>query len=87
MKLEKAMKNLDVETVKELEAMTVEALGNRIVEANKAMQDMVDELDANEDYQDLLESKKAMEQGKKDVNKRQNSIICVALHMKSEKGK
>lgn len=87
MNLQKALKNLDPDTVKELEAMSVEDLNKRIVEANKAMQDVQNELDKNEDYQNLLESKKAMEEGKKAVNKRQNSIICVALSLKEEKGK
>mgnify|MGYP000008067018 CR=1 FL=1 len=87
MKITRALKNLDAETVKELEAMDVASLDTRIVEANRAMQQMQDELDENPEYQELKESLKAVTAGLKEVKKRQNSIICIALHMKSEKGK
>jgi hypothetical protein len=86
MKLERAMKNLDVETVKEIEALDSAALKKRVVEANQAMKQVADELEANEEYQELKESVKAMEAGKKEVNKRQNSIITVCLNVLESKG-
>jgi hypothetical protein len=86
MKLEKAYKNLDVETVKELEALDEQALKKRVVEANQAMQQVANELEANEEYQELKESLKAMSAGKREVNKRQNSVITVCLHMLESKG-
>lgn len=86
MKFEKALKNLDVETVKELEALDEQELKKRIVDANQSMQQVADELEANEEYQELKESIKAMTAGVKEVNKRQNSIITVCLAQLSSKG-
>jgi hypothetical protein len=86
MKLVKALKNLDAETIKELEASSPEELKQKVLVANQAMQEMSDALDANAEYQELLETKKAFEQGKKDVCKRQNSIITVCLSLLEGKG-
>lgn len=79
MKLEKALKNLDKDTVVELEAMDAEALKQRVLQANQAMDQVERELEANPEYQDLKESLKAITLGKKEVFKRQNSIIAVCL--------
>lgn len=87
MKLDKAYKNLDAETIAEIEGLTEESLKSRITQANQAMQQVSDELDANDQYQELLESKKAMEEGKKEVNKRQNSVITVCLSVLAGQGK
>lgn len=81
MKLSKAVKNLDTETVSDLQSLSQEDLKKRIVEANQAMQEVSEELDNNQEYQNLVESKKAMEAGKKEVFKRQNSIITVAVSL------
>lgn len=86
MKYEKALKNLDVETVKELEALSKDELDQRVVAANQAMKQVADELEANEEYQNLKESVKAMSAGVKEVNKRQNSVITVCLQLLESKG-
>lgn len=85
-KLEKAYKALDADTVKELEGLSVDELKQRVVQASQAMEQVQKELENNAEYQELLESKKAMEQGKKEVNKRQKAIITVALFQLEEKG-
>lgn len=86
MKYEKALKNLDVETVKEIEALNGEALKQRIVQANQAMEQAERELEENPNYQELKESLKAVTAGMKEVRKRQNSVICVSLANLESKG-
>jgi hypothetical protein len=87
MKLSKAIKNLEPETVAELEAMSREDLEQRIVQANQSMQQVEQELEAKEEYQELKEAVKAMEAGKKEVHKRQNSIITVCVSLLDTKSK
>lgn len=85
MKISKALKNLDVDTVKELEAASEEALRERIVSANQAIEQAERELEENERYQEIKEQKKAAEAGLKELRKRQNSIIAVAVnHLNKE---
>ena len=79
MKLEKALKNLDAETVKDLESLSPEALKQKIVDASESMRLVAQQLEDNPKYQEIKENKKALEQGKKEVNARQNAIIAVAL--------
>jgi len=86
MKLQTALKNLDIETVKEMEAMDSPELKKRVVEANQAMQQVSDELESNEAYQGLKESIKAVTAGKKEVDKRQKSVIAVCLAQLADKG-
>lgn len=86
MKLQTALKNLDTDTVKEIEAMDPATLKKRVVEANQAMQQVANELEENEQYQQLKESLKAVTLGKKEVDKRQKSVITVCLAMLSDKG-
>lgn len=85
-KLEKLEKTLGVETVSELVGLSPDDLAARILVAEKAMKQAQDELDANEEYQALVESKKDMEAGMKDVKKRQNAIVQYSLHLLEEKG-
>ena len=80
MKLEKALKAVGEDTAKELEAMSPEQLKERIVNAESAMKQVADELEANPKYQEIKENKKALELGKKEVNARQKAIIALALH-------
>lgn len=79
MKLDKVLKTLGPDTVKELEALSHDQLRDRIVQAETAMEQVADELEANATYQSIKESKSAAEQGKKDVDKRQKAIIKFAL--------
>lgn len=86
-KLEKAYKALDPETIKEIEALGPEELREKVVQASQAMVQVQTELDNNSDYQEMLENKKAMEAGKKEVNKRQKAVITVALNALENMGK
>ena len=86
MKLEKIMKTLDKDTLVEMEALDLEGLRSSIIASENAMRQVQMELDANEEYQALLESKKAMESAKKEVDKRQRAKIGYALHLLEEKG-
>ncbi len=79
-KLEKVIKAIGLETKSELDALGEAELKAKVVQANQSMKDVEDELDANEDYQNLLANKSAMEQGKKDVDKRQKAIVKYSLH-------
>ncbi len=79
MKLQKAVKILGLETFTELHGMDNETLRNRVVQANEAIRQACDELEANEQYQEIKENKKALEAGRREVNARQNAIIAVVL--------
>ena len=85
MKLKVAIKNLDVDTVKELEAASSDDLKQRIVSASQAIEQAERELEENEQYQELKEQLKAVTAGLKELKKRQNSIITVAVnHLNKE---
>lgn len=84
--LEKIEKTLGLETVKELEAFDEASLKKRIVEANQAMKQVAEELEANEKYQEIKENKKALESGKREVNKRQKAVIAYCLSLLDSKG-
>lgn len=85
--LDKVHSKLGKATIEELDKFSEADLKKRVVEANQAMKQVADELEANEKYQELKRSKSALEQGKKDVNARQNAIIKYCLHLLEEKGK
>ncbi len=78
-RIEKAMKVLGEQTLAEMDAMDPQALKQRIAEANDAMEQVQEELDANERYQAIKQSKSDMEAGQRDVNKRQKAVIVYAL--------
>lgn len=84
--LTKLEKLIGKDTVLELEKMSGEDLKQRIIQANQAIKQVADELQANEKYQQIKRDKSYLEQGKKDVNKRQNAIIKHCLHLMEEKG-
>lgn len=79
-KLEKLQKALGKETVEELQALSIPDLKQRVVDANSAMKQVEEELEANPKYQELKENLKALREGKKEVNKRQRAIIKYSLH-------
>jgi hypothetical protein len=79
--MEKAIKNLGMEAVKEMENLDKDGLNQVILSAVSAMQQVRDELEANAGYQELLESKKAMESSKREVDARQKLRIALALHL------
>jgi hypothetical protein len=84
--LDKIEKVLGTDTVKELEALSSADLETRIVSANQAMQQAEDELEANPKYEELKENLKALSAAKRDVNKRQKSIIKLCLHYIESRG-
>ena len=85
-KVEKAMNQLSSDDVRDLEALSSEALSAKIADASEAMRQVTQELEDNGAYQELKANKTAMEVGKKEVNKRQKAIIEVCLHLRKEKG-
>ncbi len=80
-KIERMIKALGEDTLKDMEAMDADTLKKRIVEANEAMRQAYDELEANEKYQETKANLSALTEGKRGVNKRQNAVIGVALHL------
>jgi TorA maturation chaperone TorD len=78
-KLNKLKKLLGEDTMAEIEAMSPQELKNRIVVAEQSVQTALDELEANEEYQELKENMKAVRAGLNDVKKRQNAIIDYCL--------
>jgi len=80
-KLEKAYNNLDLDTVKELESLDSFGLKNKIAQANEAMRSISEELESNPKYAALREDLKSLSMGKRDVDKRQKSVILVALNL------
>lgn len=87
---EKKLKKIDKElgeTIKELDALNLDALDQRIVGANQSIKQVTDELEANPKFQELKQNLKDISEGLKEVKKRQNAIIQYSLHRIEEKGK
>ena len=87
--MEKLAKKIgsDAEDVlKELEAMEVPELNKRIAQANQSISDTKAELDENEKYTEAKEVTKLLGSGLREVKKRQNAIIAVAVKLRKEKG-
>lgn len=84
--IDKVLKAIGGSTKDEMDAMSADDLQRVIVQANNAMETVAQELDANDKFQDVCAKKTAMEQGKKDVNKRQKAKIQYALHRLGEMG-
>lgn len=85
-KLETARKTLGKQDIEDLDKMSQDDLKKRIVQANEAMREAHDELEANEAYQKAKADASALSQGKRDVNKRQNAFIAYSLHRLTEGG-
>ena len=85
-KLNKIEKELGLEFLGELDALDETELKSRVTQAEMAVKQAVDELDANREYQSLLEGKKDMEAGMKEVKKRQGCITQYCLHRLQESG-
>jgi len=84
---EKVVKKLDLETVNDMQAMSVEELKAKCVQAQQSIAATKKELDENEEYQALKENVKAMSAGLRDVKSRQNAVSDLAVHLIEEKGK
>lgn len=85
--LDKIEKLLGHDTVLELQSYDVEGLNTQVVNAESAMKQAVDELQANPQYQELKEGLKAITAGLKEVNKRQRAKIAYCLYLLEGKGK
>lgn len=86
-KLNRILKILDPDTIKNIDASDGQALRYGVSLANGAIKQTTDELEANPKYQDLKENLKALSEGLKEVKKRQNAIIQYSLHILEEKAK
>ena len=74
------------DVVRELEAMSVEELNKRIAQANQAIAETKTGLDQNENYVKAKETSKLLSSGFREVKKRQNAIIQVAVQFRKDKG-
>ena len=74
------------EVLAELEAMDVADLNKRIAQANQAISDTKAELGENEEYVQAKENAKLLSSGFREVKKRQNAIIAVAVQFRKDKG-
>lgn len=85
-KLETARKVLTNQDIKDFEAMDEVQLRTRLVQANEAMREVHDELEANEEYQQAKADCKHLSEGKRNVNKRQTAVVAYCLFLLNEKG-
>lgn len=79
MKTDKVANALGRDTVEEMDAMNDVELKKVIVDANGAMKQVKEELDANQEYQAAKADVSHLSQGKRDVDKRQKAKIAYAL--------
>lgn len=79
MKTDKVANALGRDTVEEMDAMNDVELKKVIVDANGAMKQVKEELDANQAYQAAKADVSHLSQGKRDVDKRQKAKIAYAL--------
>lgn len=77
---------LGLDTVKEMEAMSVDELGQVIVQANKAIEDTKAELNANPKFADAKANVKALSSGYREVKKRQDMKIKFSLKLREAQG-
>ena len=85
-KLAKKIGDDGQEVLQDLEAMDLADLNKRIAQANQAISETKAELDANEDYEKAKNDVKLLSSGFREVKKRQNAIIAVAVKLRKDKG-
>lgn len=85
-KLAKKIGDDGEDVLKELEAMDVADLNKRIAQSNQAISDTKAELDENDDYVHAKADVKLLSSGLREVKKRQNAIIAVAVKLRKDKG-
>lgn len=78
---------LGQDTIEEMDMMDDAQLHKVVVEAESAMKQAKEELEANPKYQEAKENVKALSQGKRDLDKRQKGKIQYALSRLTEIGK
>lgn len=74
------------EVLKELEAMATPELNKRIAQANQAISETKEELEANPKYIEVKNDVKLLSSGFREVKARQNAIIAIAVKLRQEKG-
>jgi len=74
------------EVLAELEAADAEGLNKRIAQAAQAISDTSAELKANPEYEQIVNDKKLLESGLREVKQRQNAIIKVCLSLRKDRG-
>jgi hypothetical protein len=84
--LAKAIGSDGEDLLRELEAADVEELNKRVAQSSQAIHDCKAELEANPNYIKVVEDKKHLSSGFKDVKKRQNAIIKVCLQLRKDRG-
>lgn len=77
---------LGKETVEELQTMQPEQLKHRLTQAQQAIKQAQEELEANAKYQEAKEDIRHLSGGLKDVKKRQNAISTLVLELLEERG-
>jgi uncharacterized small protein (DUF1192 family) len=85
-KLAKKIGSDGEEVLRELESMDLTELNKRIAQANQAISDTKSELDQNDEYSRAKETSKLLSSGFREVKKRQNAIISVAIQFRKDKG-
>jgi hypothetical protein len=85
-KLSKIEKILGKDVIVELSSNPQAAHGY-VVQAEQAIKQAKDELDANPKYQELKDSLKALSEGMREVKKFQGAKIQYILHLLEERGK
>jgi uncharacterized small protein (DUF1192 family) len=85
-KLAKKIGSDGEEVLRELESMDLTELNKRIAQANQAISDTKTELDQNDEYSRAKETSKLLSSGFREVKKRQNAIISVAVQFRKDKG-
>jgi len=85
-KLAKKIGDDGQEVLQDLEAMDLADLNKRIAQANQAISETKAELDDNEDYEKAKNDVKLLSSGFREVKKRQNAIIAVAVKLRKDKG-
>lgn len=81
MKLDKVIKMLGKEAIAEIDSNDNDNLPQVITNAEQAMQQVQQELEANPKYQELKDSLAALTAGKREVYARQRAIIAYCLHI------
>jgi len=85
-KIVKAIGSDGEDILRELEVMDVAGLNKRIAQANQAISETKEELEANEAYTAAKNDVKLLSSGFREVKTRQNAIIGVAVKLRQEKG-
>ena len=85
-KLAKKIGSDGEDVLAELEGMDLPDLNKRIAQSNQAISDAKSELDANEKYEQAKSDVKLLSSGMREVKKRQNAIIAVAVKLRKDKG-